>query len=140
MNLERKFTKKRGLIGYNEKDVRNNIQSLQVKHRKELEELKQKIEAEKERNQLLKTELDAIENQSIKNSIEEEVTKELITLFTKHNEGILKLKADLEEKERVQLEQLEQKIKQKEMAQESIKDVLEFLNNQKNQLKKELIK
>jgi hypothetical protein len=140
LSLERKAKNKRGFIGYNQNEVRNNIQSLQDQHQKNLEELNQMIIAEKEKNQRLIVELESLKQQSVKNSIAEEVMKDLNQQFIQQTEAISQLKVDYEEKERILKEKLEQKIKQKEFAQLSMMDILEYLNNQKNELKKELIK
>jgi hypothetical protein len=140
LKLERTLKKKRGFIGYNPREVRTQIQFLQAQHQKGIELLRQEIKAEKEKNQSLLAELEEKNKQPVENSIAQELTAVLHHQFIQQTQAILELKDQCAEKQRIKSERLEQKEKQKELVQKSIRDALEYLNKQKNELQKELIK
>jgi glycerol-3-phosphate dehydrogenase len=138
--LERKIYKKRGLIGYNPKEVEDKIQSLRDLNQREQERLEQEITAEREKNKMLKAKLDEFIMKSFKNIVSEELTLKLKDQFFQHTKSILELKVELQERESKLQEQFEKKMEQKELAQKQIQNALQYLNIQKTELKKELIK
>lgn len=138
MNLERILKKKRAFIGYNIKEVKKNIQSLQEQYQKEQERLQQEISAEKEKNQTLKAQLDEIKTQPIKNPLAEDLTLILKNHFFEQSRSLLELKIELQDKENKLKEKLAEKVQKKELAQKKIEEVLLYLKNQNIELKKEL--
>lgn len=140
MNLERRLRKKRVLIGYNPKEVRKKLQSLQEQHEREQENLQQAITAEKEKNKMLLAKLGEIDKQPSQNTVAEEVTAILKEQFFAQTYSIMEIKNELEEHERMLREKLAEKIQQKEWAQKRIQDVLHYLSSQKTELEKGLVK
>lgn len=138
MNLERKLYKKRGLIGYNPAEVENKIHSLQNDYQNELERLKEKIVSEKEKNENLTANFEAFEMKPKENKVMDEVTRRLKEEFFHQTKEILAIKLQYVEKEKLLEEHFDQKQKQKELVQKRIQDALDYLNQQKEQLRKEL--
>ena len=95
MDLERAIYKKRSIIGYDQKEVREYLVQLQEEHTRELEFLKQKIHQEKERNSALISKLKRMNQLPESNPIAEELTQIIMNLFVLHNESIMNLKISL---------------------------------------------
>jgi hypothetical protein len=140
VELARKLTKKRSLIGYSEKETRMAIDALQTEHQKEVVDLNEAIQAEIDKNQSLKDKLVEIKEQPINMNQEEELTLVLKNHFFEQTRSILVLQGELEEKRNLLKQSLENKIQQKELAQKRVQAVLDYFNQQKMELEKELIK
>lgn len=129
LNLERAIYKKRSIIGYDPKSVRNHIQSLQEKQQKELKLLQEKLMNEKSDNQKLKEELE-VKNQLLPDhSISSEVNSMLMDLFVQHTKVILEKQNELQKQEREQLELLEKKEQQKEWTKKRLEDAIDYLKS-----------
>ncbi|WP_416828362.1 hypothetical protein [Ectobacillus polymachus] len=138
MDIERTIYKKYALNGYNPKDVRAHIQSLLESEQAEYDRLKEKLHKEKIENQRLLEELERKEQIPPMNPIAEEISGMLMDLFVAHTQSILDLQNELQEKEEQQLQQLEIKTQQSEMAKNRIKEVPEYVKAIMEKSEKEL--
>lgn len=132
------ITKKRELFGYNPVEVITKMKALQDQYVHEKERLEQLILEEKERTHNLKSQLKELKEQLFKGTTET-LNVKIIEAFYKHHRALLDFKFEIDNKEKLLEETLVKKIEQKKIAQKTIQEARDYLNNQLNELMKERI-
>ena len=138
MILERKLKIKRGLFGYSPKQVKVKIEEFQKQYHGEQELLEQQIRTEKLKNLRLKERVSKYANQPNHSEISSSIGETLLKQFFEQTRSVHELKRMLAAEEVFLQDELVKKTQAKELAQKQMQEAIDYLNNLKNELKKEL--
>lgn len=127
MDLNRSIYKKRGIIGYKAEDARQFIQTSAERHQHELDLLRDELQKEVLHVNQLRSELKMKSIIRHENPIEAEISKALMEIYRQHTTEILEQKNEFVKVEAFQLEQLELKKQQLEIATKRVDEVLQYL-------------
>lgn len=127
--VEKLVAEGKALVGYDQKEVKEEIVSLQASYTEKKTRLLKEIELVKAENHVLKEKLNSLNETPIQVQPMDEISAMFMEIFFEDTQAIQKLKSELEMLEKPYYEKLQLRRKQKELAKKGVQEATEFLKS-----------
>jgi bisphosphoglycerate-dependent phosphoglycerate mutase len=127
--VEKLVAEGKALVGYDQKEVKEEIVSLQASYTEKKTRLLKEMELVKAENHVLKEKLYSLNETPIHVQPMGEVSAMFMEVFFEDTQAIQKLKSELERLEKPYYEKLQFRRQQKELAKKGVQEATEFLKS-----------
>jgi hypothetical protein len=127
--VEKLVAEGKALVGYDQKEVKEEIVSLQASYTEKKARLLKEMELVKAENHVLKEKLNSINETPIQVQPIDKISAMFMEVFFEDTQAIQKLKSELEMLEKPYYEKLQLRRQQKELAKKGVQEATEFLKS-----------
>jgi hypothetical protein len=127
--VEKLVAEGKALVGYDQKEVKEEIVSLQASYTEKKARLLKEMELVKAENHVLKEKLNSFNETPIQVQPIDKISAMFMEVFFEDTQAIQKLKSELEMLEKPYYEKLQLRRQQKELAKKGVQEATEFLKS-----------